>query len=65
MNEIVKEIEEKIMEFCSKKPLKGFELQYLSKASELYELFYEFIKVMEQEDLTKLNEISAKIDEIL
>lgn len=62
----LKEIQNKIIEFCSNVPEKGFEINYLESAKELYNLYGETLQVVENdEDFSKLQKIYEKINKIV
>lgn len=62
----LKEIRNKINQFCNDTPAQGFEINYLETAKELLNLYGEACITLEnEEDEMKLKEIYEKISDIV
>lgn len=52
-----KEIKDAISEFCNLTPAKGFEINYLQTATEVWNLYAEACKIMEENEESKENRL--------
>lgn len=69
MNNSISVIDQKLEEFSQRVPAKGMHLGYLSKASELMQLYGEASAILESErtpeNEAKLKEVAEEVEEIV